>query len=634
MIIDVPLDLIYDNPFQGRSTYSDIDLLAADIAENYETFVETLGLMQLPAGRIIDAEGNYIDDDIYNRIIGDETVDEANNLTIGSKGFQVQLAYGHRRLRAFRLLEDQGKFPYDQGFMPMQVLQLYDEEMLDVAWSENQARANLTAIEKARMLDRKQKTHPSMTHDDIGKAWGLSRSSVSNLLRLLELPSELQTANRKGVISQRQSLALLPISKLDEQMEEGQRAKLNDVATEPTPARPALTPGALYAYVQDHPETTAETIRNEGEKIARLAGEAIPVAIATYHYKAGGQVRQTLCRGCSYSHGGRRKFCMDLPCLKAKKKFYASEQTKIVAKRLGYEYVVPEDPSLNRWPHRSLVKIHLNGGCTHMVVGWTEKREAARPEAPLYSDHPYITMTDRTIPNGVALGHVGEIEQDCIGEEAPTPLKKQELLLAGSPVAGQLPDEDQLEAWKNVYATTAARIETQIKAALAAESERLIPIEAQALLINFLRPEIREERDKWPKWIAHHLYERTHDFGREARAWTLSGRPRLMIENARKYLGRIGISTDSINIELASEAYYYLSYYYHIRENPIAIKAADIEDLRRMREILTELNIEKEYPSAAAAMAVAELDMEWWLETFHPPKYHAAVFGEAESIPN
>jgi hypothetical protein len=43
MLVYVPLNAILDNPFQTRKEYTEIELLAADIAARRETYPDTLG---------------------------------------------------------------------------------------------------------------------------------------------------------------------------------------------------------------------------------------------------------------------------------------------------------------------------------------------------------------------------------------------------------------------------------------------------------------------------------------------------------------------------------------------------------------------------------------------------------------
>lgn len=97
MYINVPLDQIDDNPFQRRQDYGDVAGLAADIKAH--------GLLQTPIGRLVYTHGEVITGHdltlARNRILADGF----------PAGLRVQLAFGHRRLRAFRHLAAGGDKP-------------------------------------------------------------------------------------------------------------------------------------------------------------------------------------------------------------------------------------------------------------------------------------------------------------------------------------------------------------------------------------------------------------------------------------------------------------------------------------------------------------------------------------------
>ena len=73
---------------------------------------------------------------------------------------------------------------------------------------ENIQREDLTAIEEAAALDRLVKEF-EMSHDDIAKAVGRSRASVSNLIRLLGLPSEVKSMIAQNMLEMGHARALL-----------------------------------------------------------------------------------------------------------------------------------------------------------------------------------------------------------------------------------------------------------------------------------------------------------------------------------------------------------------------------------------------------------------------------------------
>lgn len=189
-IIHVPLDFVFDNPFQTRRDYGDIADLARDI--------EARGLLQVPAGRLISLNGAAL--------TGDALWDEVGRIRIERRfpeHLRVQLAYGHRRLRAMRVLGKRST--------PVKIQDRDDGAMLDTLWSENQQRADLNPIDRAELLAAKLKQVQATggTVATVAAKWGLARSTVANCLRLLQLPPDARQALISGAMSERQAVALL-----------------------------------------------------------------------------------------------------------------------------------------------------------------------------------------------------------------------------------------------------------------------------------------------------------------------------------------------------------------------------------------------------------------------------------------
>jgi ParB family chromosome partitioning protein len=124
-------------------------------------------------------------------------------LVVRPVGDRFQLIAGERRLRAAQAA--------GLGEVPIRVVDFNDQQVLEAALAENIQRADLNPIEKAQgfqeYLQRFQ-----MTHEDLASRLGLDRSTVTNLMRLLELPPEVQTAVRVGQISAGHARALLVIT--------------------------------------------------------------------------------------------------------------------------------------------------------------------------------------------------------------------------------------------------------------------------------------------------------------------------------------------------------------------------------------------------------------------------------------
>jgi ParB family chromosome partitioning protein len=98
----------------------------------------------------------------------------------------------------------------EAGFttIPAIVRPLTDREALLIALIENLQRENLNPMDEARAYYRLA-TEYSLPHEEIGQRVGKDRSTVSNILRFNNLPSEIQASLESGSISSGHARALL-----------------------------------------------------------------------------------------------------------------------------------------------------------------------------------------------------------------------------------------------------------------------------------------------------------------------------------------------------------------------------------------------------------------------------------------
>jgi len=114
-----------------------------------------------------------------------------------------QIVAGERRWRAARMLS--------LSEVPVIVRELSDLETAEIALIENIQREDLNPIEEAKAFQRLQDDF-GMKQEEIAKKVGCSRSTVTNALRLLKLPEEVQTMLVKGNITIGHAKALLAFS--------------------------------------------------------------------------------------------------------------------------------------------------------------------------------------------------------------------------------------------------------------------------------------------------------------------------------------------------------------------------------------------------------------------------------------
>ena len=178
-IRQVPIEAIQPNPQQPRSNIKESDLedLAASINEH--GIIQPLIVSEDPNS------GNYT------------------------------LIAGERRWRAAQLA--------GLSMVPVIERTVTEQGQLEIALIENLQRTDLTPLETASAY-RQLAENFSLTHEQISERVGKSRTSVTNTLRLLNLPNQVQKSLAEGLISEGHARALLGLP-----TNQAQRAALSTV---------------------------------------------------------------------------------------------------------------------------------------------------------------------------------------------------------------------------------------------------------------------------------------------------------------------------------------------------------------------------------------------------------------------
>lgn len=171
-------------------------------------------------------------------------------------GVRFELIAGERRLRAAKLA--------GLEYIPALVRPADEIASLEIALAENVAREDLNAIEEA-LAYAALADEFGLTHERIAELVGRSRVSVTNLLRLLDLPDDVQALIESGDITEGHGRALLGLPDHGErrrvarlvvaegltvrQVEALVRKLLEDEPQETTSVRPAAT--TEYADLAD-----------------------------------------------------------------------------------------------------------------------------------------------------------------------------------------------------------------------------------------------------------------------------------------------------------------------------------------------------------------------------------------------
>lgn len=122
---------------------------------------------------------------------------------------KYRLIAGERRFRASKLagLKD----------VPVYIRQANDTELLELSLLENLQRKDLNAMEVAlsykRLMDELE-----YTQEQVAERMGKERSTVTNYIRLLKLPPDIQVAVRNGDISMGHARALINVDLVDKQL--------------------------------------------------------------------------------------------------------------------------------------------------------------------------------------------------------------------------------------------------------------------------------------------------------------------------------------------------------------------------------------------------------------------------------
>ena len=168
----IPLEQIEVNPKQPRRDFDETALneLAASI--KIHDIIQPLTVTRMPSGK-------------------------------------YRLIAGERRFRASKMagLKD----------VPVYIRQANDTELLELSLLENLQRKDLNAIEVAlsykRLMDELE-----YTQEQVAERMGKERSTVTNYIRLLKLPPDIQVAVRNGDISMGHARALINVDLVDKQL--------------------------------------------------------------------------------------------------------------------------------------------------------------------------------------------------------------------------------------------------------------------------------------------------------------------------------------------------------------------------------------------------------------------------------
>lgn len=174
-VLEVPVDDIAPNPAQPRSSFDAEKLL--ELANS----IRASGVIQ--------------------------------PLLVRRRGSRFELVAGERRWRAAKMA--------GLRTVPVLVEEVSDERLIEVALIENIQREDLNPIEVATALQRLIRDH-RLSHDEVARRTGKDRSTITNLLRLLKLPQDIQqmVAERRLSMGHARAILGLPAEDLQRRVAE------------------------------------------------------------------------------------------------------------------------------------------------------------------------------------------------------------------------------------------------------------------------------------------------------------------------------------------------------------------------------------------------------------------------------
>jgi ParB family chromosome partitioning protein len=171
-VLRIPLDSIEPNPKQPRRDFDETALQELAASIKLHDIIQPITVVKLP-------------------------------------GNKHRLISGERRWRASKLagLKD----------IPAYIRQADDQELLELALLENLQREDLNAMEIALSYKRMME-ELSHTQEQVAERMGKDRSTVTNYIRLLKLPPDIQVAVRNGALSMGHARALINVDTIDKQL--------------------------------------------------------------------------------------------------------------------------------------------------------------------------------------------------------------------------------------------------------------------------------------------------------------------------------------------------------------------------------------------------------------------------------
>ena len=163
---------------------------------------------------------------------------------------QYELVAGERRWRALKQI--------DVAQVPVVLRNVSDNEILEVSLLENIQRENLTVIEEAQSYHDLLQIH-GYTQEELAKKLGRDRSTIANMLRLLQLPSALKNDLETGRITSGHARSILSLPNEGVQLEMRRRLLRNSWSVRETERQVRMKLDYLSKFTQRDGSNNSDT---------------------------------------------------------------------------------------------------------------------------------------------------------------------------------------------------------------------------------------------------------------------------------------------------------------------------------------------------------------------------------------
>lgn len=223
MVAQIPLNHIEANPFQPRTEFDETALRELSESISNQGIIQPITVRKMAADRF-------------------------------------QIISGERRFKASKLAGLES--------IPAYVRTANDQGMLEMALVENIQRENLNALEISISYQRLLE-ECSLTQEQLGDRVGKDRSTITNYLRLLKLPPQIQFAIRDGRLTMGHARAILGVDDIGMQLKIFNDILLNDLSVRKAEELVrSVSPKKNTSAKKEKKSSTNADIRNLSDRLA------------------------------------------------------------------------------------------------------------------------------------------------------------------------------------------------------------------------------------------------------------------------------------------------------------------------------------------------------------------------------